>query len=70
MNIMILPSFVYIGPIVEQKGVVPTISPSMDIQISSNFERFIFDILEKDAKTVKNDFGDYPFDWLRDLMSL
>ena len=29
--------------------VTPTISPSMDIQISSNFERVLFNILERDA---------------------
>ena len=32
--------------------VVPTISPSMDIQISSNFERVLFDALERDADAV------------------
>ncbi|ABK42984.1 L-threonine synthase [Magnetococcus marinus MC-1] len=36
------------------KGVVePTISPSMDIQISSNFERYLFDLLERDGDGVK-----------------
>jgi threonine synthase len=29
--------------------VVPTISPSMDIQVSSNFERLLFDIYDRDA---------------------
>lgn len=32
--------------------VVPTISPSMDIQISSNFERVLFDALERDSDAV------------------
>ncbi len=36
----------------ELDGVVPTISPSMDIQISSNFERVLFDALERDADAV------------------
>ena len=31
------------------KGVEPTLSPSMDIQISSNFERLLFDMLDRDA---------------------
>jgi threonine synthase len=36
-----------------QKGkVVPTISPSMDIQISSNFERYLFELTEKNTKTL------------------
>ncbi len=34
--------------------VVPTLSPSMDIQISSNLERFIFELFERDGKKVKN----------------
>lgn len=33
--------------------VVPTISPSMDIQVASNFERYLFDKLGKDSERVK-----------------
>jgi len=33
-------------------GVVPTISPSMDIQVSSNFERLLFDMLGRDGNRV------------------
>ncbi|WP_114393960.1 threonine synthase [Oleisolibacter albus] len=33
-------------------GVVPTISPSMDIQISSNFERLLFDLMDRDGAAV------------------
>ena len=33
-------------------GVVATNSPSMDIQISSNFERFLFDLLDRDSDTL------------------
>ncbi|MBL8642813.1 MAG: threonine synthase [Rhodospirillaceae bacterium] len=33
-------------------GVVPTLSPSMDIQISSNFERLLFDAYGNDADAV------------------
>jgi threonine synthase len=32
--------------------VQPSLSPSMDIQISSNFERYLFDLLHKDGKAV------------------
>jgi len=32
--------------------VVPTFSPSMDIQISSNFERLLFDLLDRDGSAV------------------
>lgn len=35
------------------EGVVPTLSPSMDIQVSSNFERFLFDLTERDAAAVR-----------------
>lgn len=41
-------------------GVSPTISPSMDIQISSNFERLLFELYERDGniiKTIMNDFN-------------
>ncbi len=33
-------------------GVVPTISPSMDIQVSSNFERLLFEIYDRDGTAV------------------
>lgn len=33
-------------------GVQPTISPSMDIQVSSNFERLLFDLMDRDGATV------------------
>ncbi|HTN61520.1 MAG TPA: threonine synthase [Devosia sp.] len=36
----------------QMDGVEPTISPSMDIQISSNFERLLFDAAGRDAMAV------------------
>ena len=36
-----------------KEGVDPTISPSMDIQVSSNFERFLFDLCGRDGAAVK-----------------
>src|SRR6185437_7352434 len=33
--------------------VMPTISPSMDIQVSSNFERLLFEALGRDADSLK-----------------
>lgn len=38
--------------IMEGKDVVHTNSPSMDIQISSNFERFMFELLGRDSKAL------------------
>jgi len=35
--------------IMEIRAVVPTLSPSMDIQVSSNFERLLFDLLGRDG---------------------
>ena len=34
------------------EGVTPTISPSMDIQVSSNFERALFDAYDRDGAAV------------------
>ena len=38
----------------EVRGVTPTQSPSMDIQVSSNFERLLFDAAHRDAGMVRN----------------
>ena len=38
--------------IMETAGVVPTLSPSMDIQISSNFERLLFEHYRRDGQAV------------------
>lgn len=37
----------------EVRTVVPTASPSMDIQVSSNFERLLFDVLDRDGAPVR-----------------
>ena len=37
----------------------PTISPSMDIQISSNFERLLFDLLDRDADRCRAIMGTF-----------
>jgi len=37
----------------EVTGVKATTSPSMDIQVSSNFERLLFDALERDAEALR-----------------
>ncbi len=34
------------------EGVVPSLSPSMDIQISSNFERYLCDLLDRDYQQL------------------
>ena len=36
----------------EMQGVTPTIAPSMDIQISSNFERLLFGLYDRDGAAV------------------
>ncbi len=47
----ILARFFASGAMVAQE-VLPTLSPSMDIQISSNFERLLFDLLGRDGAAV------------------
>lgn len=37
----------------EIRGVVATTSPSMDIQVSSNFERLLFEATNRDAATIR-----------------
>jgi threonine synthase len=35
------------------RGVEPSLSPSMDIQVSSNFERLLFELLDRDAPATE-----------------
>ncbi len=44
----------------EVTGVVPTSSPSMDIQVSSNFERLLFDAEGRDAGAVRRMMAGLP----------
>ena len=44
----ILPRF-FAGGKMERESVVPSLSPSMDIQVSSNFERLLFELLDRDG---------------------
>lgn len=39
--------------------VQPSLSPSMDIQISSNFERLLFDLLDRDGAAVTDAIGQF-----------
>ncbi len=41
----------------EPKGVTPTQSPSMDIQVSSNFERLLFDATGRDPAAIRAAFA-------------
>jgi len=43
----------------EPRGVTPTQSPSMDIQVSSNFERLLFDTLKRDAGALRGLFESF-----------
>ena len=36
----------------EVRGVTPSVSPSMDIQVSSNFERLLFEVHSRDSEAV------------------
>ncbi len=47
----VLPRFFDQG-VLSTAAVVPTLSPSMDIQVSSNFERFLFDLWDKNGTAL------------------
>jgi threonine synthase len=55
----ILPRFFEAGTMARE-AVVPSLSPSMDIQVSSNFERLLFELLGRDGSrtaSVMHDFA-------------
>jgi len=60
--------------VMEMRGVEPTLSPSMDIQVSSNFERLLFELLGRDGAEVAETMlrfrseGSYALE--RDLLGL
>jgi threonine synthase len=41
------------------RGVEPSLSPSMDIQVSSNFERLLFELLGRDADTTSRTMTEF-----------
>ncbi len=64
--------------IMERKNVIPSYSPSMDIQVSSNFERLLFELLNRDTdklnkfmcqfeKNNKYDVGNLTLKKMEDL---
>ncbi|MEM7439348.1 MAG: threonine synthase [Pseudomonadota bacterium] len=57
----------------EKTGVSPSISPSMDIQVSSNFERLVFDLYDREGAAVAQLFdalkGDGRFDLSQGALS-
>jgi len=42
-----------------KQDLVPTISPSMDIMVSSNFERLLFDLHDRDSGKINNLMDDF-----------
>jgi threonine synthase len=55
----ILTRFMESGEYKVADAVKPTVTPSMDIQVSSNFERYLFELAGRDDCKVKN--------WMQDL---
>jgi threonine synthase len=43
----------------ELRDVVPTMSPSMDIQVSSNFERLLFEVYARDGAAIRALMGSF-----------
>ena len=54
----ILTRFFEVGTMTRET-VVPSLSPSMDIQVSSNFERLLFEMLDRDGEKTKLMMDDF-----------
>jgi threonine synthase len=50
----VLANFFETGEYQSQRDFYQTISPSMDILVSSNFERFLFEMCERDANSIRS----------------
>ena len=48
--------------IMKRKNVFPSYSPSMDIQVSSNFERLLYEINDRDTNLVKKQMNEFKVD--------
>ena len=48
--------------IMKRKNVSPSYSPSMDIQVSSNFERLLYEINDRDTNLVKKQMNEFKVD--------
>ncbi|MGB0505435.1 MAG: threonine synthase [Pikeienuella sp.] len=46
----------------EKQGVEPSTSPSMDIQVSSNFERLLFDLYDREGPAIEQLMGELSND--------
>ena len=55
----ILPRLLESGRL-ETRGVVHTLSPSMDIQISSNLERLLFELYGRDPERTASELAEFP----------
>jgi threonine synthase len=62
----ILPRFFRTG-VMEMRGVVSTTSPSMDIQVSSNFERMLFELCGRDPGLVREAMAQFRDEGRLDL---
>ena len=54
----ILPRLITSGQM-EMRGVVPTLSPSMDIQVSSNLERLLFELYDRDPERTTSELAGF-----------
>jgi len=64
----ILARFIQTG-VYEQGQVAHTISPSMDIQVASNFERFLYALLESDPAATREAMGTFGQSGRMDLQA-